>query len=75
MASPSPMVGLAPLSPRTPPRQLPAAAAATLAAQYYCPMHPEIEQDGAGTCPKCGMALESKNVAAPGDDDDPNFAT
>ena len=28
-------------------------------AQYTCPMHPEIEQDHPGTCPKCGMALES----------------
>lgn len=27
-------------------------------AQYTCPMHPEIVQEGPGTCPKCGMALE-----------------
>ena len=27
-------------------------------AQYTCPMHPEIVQDGPGSCPKCGMALE-----------------
>lgn len=26
--------------------------------QYTCPMHPEVVQDGPGTCPKCGMALE-----------------
>jgi len=25
---------------------------------YTCPMHPEIRQDHAGSCPKCGMALE-----------------
>jgi len=25
---------------------------------YICPMHPEIQQDHSGTCPKCGMALE-----------------
>ncbi|MEO7344380.1 MAG: heavy metal translocating P-type ATPase, partial [Methylotenera sp.] len=25
---------------------------------YTCPMHPEIQQTHAGTCPKCGMALE-----------------
>ncbi|NWF32423.1 heavy metal translocating P-type ATPase [Stenotrophomonas sp. SAM-B] len=25
---------------------------------YTCPMHPEIVQDGPGTCPLCGMALE-----------------
>lgn len=27
--------------------------------QYTCPMHPEVVQDGPGSCPKCGMALES----------------
>ena len=25
---------------------------------YICPMHPEIQQDHPGNCPKCGMALE-----------------
>ncbi len=25
---------------------------------YTCPMHPEVRQDGPGSCPKCGMALE-----------------
>ncbi len=25
---------------------------------YTCPMHPEIRQDGPGSCPICGMALE-----------------
>lgn len=29
---------------------------------YTCPMHPEIEQIGPGTCPICGMALEPKGV-------------
>lgn len=28
---------------------------------YTCPMHPEIEQIGPGSCPKCGMALEPKD--------------
>jgi Cu+-exporting ATPase len=28
-------------------------------AKYTCHMHPEVIQDHAGTCPKCGMALES----------------
>ena len=31
---------------------------AVAGAQYTCPMHPEIVQDGPGDCPKCGMALE-----------------
>jgi len=26
--------------------------------QYTCPMHPEVRQNGPGSCPKCGMALE-----------------
>jgi Cu+-exporting ATPase len=26
--------------------------------RYICPMHPEISEDQAGACPKCGMALE-----------------
>ncbi|HRP20176.1 copper-transporting P-type ATPase [Alicycliphilus denitrificans] len=25
---------------------------------YTCPMHPEVQQDHPGNCPKCGMALE-----------------
>src|SRR5690625_1278484 len=29
---------------------------------YTCPMHPEIEQIGPGSCPICGMALEPKGV-------------
>jgi Cu+-exporting ATPase len=31
--------------------------AAPPAALYTCPMHPEIQQQGPGSCPKCGMAL------------------
>lgn len=27
-------------------------------ALYTCPMHPEIQQQGPGSCPLCGMALE-----------------
>lgn len=30
---------------------------------YTCPMHPEVEQIGPGTCPICGMALEPKGAA------------
>src|SRR3546814_10138936 len=32
---------------------------------YTCPMHPEVEQVGPGTCPICGMALEPKGAALP----------
>jgi Cu+-exporting ATPase len=31
---------------------------------YTCPMHPEIEQDHPGACPKCGMTLEPKSIGA-----------
>ena len=34
---------------------------------YTCPMHPEIQQDHPGNCPKCGMTLELKTVT-PGAD-------
>src|SRR6266699_2698382 len=36
---------------------------------YTCPMHPEIEQDHAGHCPKCGMTLEPKTIGA-GDEEE-----
>src|SRR5436190_17474122 len=36
---------------------------------YTCPMHPEIEQDHAGHCPKCGMTLEPKTIWA-GDEEE-----
>ncbi|MFN9847152.1 MAG: heavy metal translocating P-type ATPase [Alphaproteobacteria bacterium] len=31
---------------------------------YTCPMHPEIRQDGSGSCPICGMALEPEVFTA-----------
>ncbi len=37
--------------------------------RYTCPMHPEIVQDGPGSCPLCGMALEP---AMPSLEDDEN---
>ncbi|HWA74606.1 MAG TPA: heavy metal translocating P-type ATPase [Polyangiaceae bacterium] len=30
------------------------------AAEYVCPMHPEIVRSGPGSCPICGMALEPR---------------
>jgi Cu+-exporting ATPase len=44
------------------------AAAASIAAMYTCPMHPEIRQDHPGTCPKCGMALEPEMPSLEEDD-------
>ncbi|MCF6293063.1 MAG: heavy metal translocating P-type ATPase, partial [Robiginitomaculum sp.] len=40
---------------------------------YTCPMHPEIEQVGSGTCPKCGMALEPKGLPDPDAGPDPEL--
>jgi Cu+-exporting ATPase len=30
---------------------------------YTCPMHPEIRQEGPGSCPICGMALEPETFS------------
>ena len=37
---------------------------------YTCPMHPEIQQDDPGNCPKCGMTLEPKTATAGMGDDE-----
>ncbi|GJL71432.1 MAG: copper-translocating P-type ATPase [Nitrosomonas sp.] len=29
---------------------------------YTCPMHPEVQQNGPGNCPMCGMALEPEII-------------
>ncbi len=34
-------------------------------ALYTCPMDTEVKQQGPGSCPKCGMALEPLTVIAP----------
>lgn len=34
------------------------------AAEYTCPMHPEIVRNGPGSCPICGMALEPRTITA-----------
>jgi P-type Cu+ transporter len=38
---------------------------APTAQTYTCPMHPEVQQDRPGSCPKCGMALEPVTIGAP----------
>ncbi|MCA8995523.1 MAG: heavy metal translocating P-type ATPase [Planctomycetaceae bacterium] len=40
---------------------------------YTCPMHPEVEQIGPGSCPKCGMDLEPKTISR--DDGEESDAT
>ena len=42
-----------------------APAAVDPAREYTCPMDPEVRQIGPGSCPKCGMALEPVEAAAP----------
>jgi Cu+-exporting ATPase len=37
---------------------------------YTCPMHPEVQQNHPGQCPKCGMTLERKTATAGTDDDE-----
>ncbi|MBL4698460.1 MAG: HAD-IC family P-type ATPase, partial [Phycisphaerales bacterium] len=37
-------------------------------AVYTCPMHPEVQQVGPGSCPKCGMALEPMDATVEQDD-------
>jgi Cu+-exporting ATPase len=53
------------------PASAPAAAPATSTApavEYTCPMHPEIIRYAPGSCPICGMALEPRTGAAPGEE-------
>ena len=50
------------------PREPEPVTAAAKNAIYTCPMHPEVVQQGPGTCPKCGMALEPKEVSIETDD-------
>jgi Cu+-exporting ATPase len=40
---------------------------------YTCPMHPQIEQIGPGSCPICGMALEPKNITAVAEQENPEL--
>jgi len=40
------------------------AAASDSSREYTCPMHPEVVQQGPGSCPICGMALEPRTVSA-----------
>ncbi|QNO25583.1 heavy metal translocating P-type ATPase [Sphingopyxis sp. OPL5] len=42
----------------------PVAAQASEGAIWTCPMHPEIQRPGPGSCPICGMALEPVMPAA-----------
>lgn len=38
-------------------------AARSIVTEYTCPMHPQIVRSEPGSCPICGMALESRNAS------------
>jgi Cu(I)/Ag(I) efflux system membrane fusion protein len=46
-------------APRTKPKAAPARAPAA-STVWTCPMHPEVQRDEPGKCPKCGMDLAPK---------------
>ena len=46
------------------------ASTAPPATLYTCPMHPEIERNAPGSCPKCGMALVPIAGSGSGEADD-----
>jgi Cu+-exporting ATPase len=50
----------------------PAPSPAPRGMPYTCPMHPEVVRDGPGVCPKCGMALEPRDVGV--DERNPELA-
>jgi Cu+-exporting ATPase len=41
--------------------------------EYTCPMHPEVVRQSPGSCPKCGMALESRTATAEDDEENPEY--
>jgi Cu+-exporting ATPase len=55
---------IAPRMPQpAPPAPEPGASLSAASVTYVCPMDPEVRRQGAGACPKCGMALEPEIVA------------
>jgi len=50
----------------------PQSSAILAGATYTCPMHPQVEADKPGSCPECGMALESR--AATTEEESPELA-
>ena len=53
---------MTPTATKAPDSDVPAAHQA--AGEYTCPMHPEVQQNAPGNCPKCGMTLEPANAKA-----------
>ena len=63
---------LSPKPSKAPSEPAAAATATATANAYTCPMHPEIQQVGPGTCPICGMALEPA-IATAGTQENPEL--
>ena len=51
----------------------PAPSSPDAAAEYTCPMHPEVRQQGPGTCPMCGMALEPVSASLADEESNPEL--
>ena len=43
------------------------------AAEWTCPMHPEVVREGPGSCPICGMALEPRTISLDDDIENPEL--
>jgi len=52
-----------------------AASSSDGAAQYTCPMHPEVVRSAPGNCPKCGMTLVPQTKADAGTDGHANHGS
>ena len=59
-----------PVDDKAAPRSTAPVAPSAAKSIYTCPMHPEVQQDHPGNCPKCGMTLELKTVTAGTDDEE-----
>jgi Cu+-exporting ATPase len=59
--------------PRKPPAVAEPEPAPGTKRRFVCPMDPEVEADAPGACPKCGMALMSRDIPAE-DEADPEQA-
>ncbi|HXW55722.1 MAG TPA: heavy metal translocating P-type ATPase [Candidatus Cybelea sp.] len=61
LAQPEPY--LSSKTPQAKTAQIPFVQLGTPTTTYICPMDPEVRQDHAGPCPKCGMTLEPRSTA------------
>ena len=59
-----------PVDDKAAPRSTAPVAPSAAKSIYTCPMHPEVQQDHPGNCPKCGMTLELKTVTAGTDNEE-----